>query len=111
MSVRNILLASLCIPALSACVVEPGGTTSQPRTIADQCVGRTASALRVNRSDIVVTEALSLPEGDLVTMLVPGTGTVRCTADVDGVIQPLQKIAGPAEVQVPTVAPLAAPPA
>jgi hypothetical protein len=101
MSVRSLLLVTLCLPALSACVVEPGGTGAQPRSIADQCVSRAASALKVKRAEITVSQALSLPEGDLVTLQVPGTGTVRCMADVDGVIGPLEKLAGPPAASAP----------
>lgn len=101
MSVRSLVLATLCIPALSACVVEPGTSGTGTRTIADQCVSRAASALKVRRAEITVTSALNLPEGDLVMMQVPGTGTVRCMADVDGVIGPLEKLAGPTPPKAP----------
>ncbi|MCR8725274.1 hypothetical protein [Frigidibacter sp. ROC022] len=90
MTAARLVLATLCLPLLAACEMEGGSFQgSEPRTIADRCVRKAASALRVKRDLITVTEALSVPEGDLVTMEVPGTGTVRCTADVDGVITEL----------------------
>jgi hypothetical protein len=108
--IRPVLI-TLCLALVAGCDLDtlalPGST---PPTIAEQCVARAARALKVKKADIVVEEALSVPEGDLVTLDVPGEGRIGCNADVDGNIGELLRL--PAKIeplnQPPTPAPVTA---
>ncbi len=86
-------LLMLCLPLLAGCdpamMALPGST---PPTIAEQCVARAARALKVNRNTIVVEQALSVPEGDLVTLDMPDGSRIGCNADVDGKIGDLLQL-------------------
>lgn len=103
----RFLMPLLCLPALAACELEDAmmsGGTGTPQTIAQQCVAKAARDLRTSRDGITVISALSVPEGDIVKLSVPGEGTIGCNADVDGVIGPLLRLDDGSVAAAPTAA-------
>ena len=91
----------LALGGLAGCVETSGMSGGSGATVAERCQSRAVRLLKTPADNVTIANAISYPEGDLVTLDIAGQGKIQCQADVDGKLGDLVWISGGPKAEAP----------